>query len=472
MRDPPPPPALRTDPQTLGDLEILEGVGGNRSLVEHMDRCQTRAGRRRLRERLAMPSSDPGTLRAWLEALDWLGAAGASLPLVPGAACDRLARYLDHPLTTTGDRRLRTGRLEAIWISLRDPELLALAHEGRDTLAEILAAVLPAARRLLAPAGGAGPRGTGEGGPGPHPAPPSALRVLGESLTGLDEKLGLSRRLREADSTMGVLALDDLLRRKHRGDVFRFLHLVAEFDLYRGASELLREGWTVPRLEAATPDPGCPAPRPRIVLEGAWHPELPGGVRHPWVLEDRHPVHLVTGPNMSGKTTALRTLGLSTWLAHCGLPVPAASMHFRPLTALHVSLHPRDNLHRGVSLFLAEVLGVRRFLESVSTGTPTLGIFDELFRGTNPTDAREATARVVRALASCGSGALVLSTHLMELATELEHQPGIRPLCLAAALDEGRLSFDFQLRKGVSAQRLGLTLLAHHGLDTLLDTLP
>ncbi len=478
MSEPTPPLALRTDSQTLGDLEILEGVGGNRSLAEHMDRCQTRAGRRRLRERLAMPSSDPATLRAWLDALDWLEAVGASLPLVPGAACDRLARYPDHPLTTTGDRRLRTGRLEAFWISVRDPELLDLAREGRNALGEILAAVLPTARRLVAPGGtrgpggAAGPTGTGEEVPGPHHPAPSALRVLGESLLGLDEKLGLSQRLGEAGSIMGLLELDDLLRRKHRGDLFRFLHLVAEFDLYRGASELLREGWAVPRLVGPASDTGGGVPGRHLAVDGAWHPELAEGVRHRWALEDGHPVHLVTGPNMAGKTTALRTLGLATWLAHCGLPVPAESMAFRPLGAFHVSLHPRDNLHQGTSLFLAEVLGVRRFLESASTGAPTLGIFDELFRGTNPTDAQEATARVVRALASSRSGALVLSTHLTELAVQLGDQPGIRPLCLAADLDGGRFSFDFQLREGVSAQRLGLALLTHHGLDALLETLP
>jgi len=458
--------ALRTDPQTLGDLEILEGVGGNRSLVDHVDRCQTRPGRRRLRERLEAPSADPATLRAWLDTLDWLDGARDFLPLVPGSACDRLARYLDHPLTTTGDRGLRTGRLETLWISVRDPELLDLARVGRDALAEILTVIRPSAQRLVAV-------GREEGtGTDPRRPAPSALRVLGESLVGLDEKLGLSRRLREAGSATGLLALDDLLRRRHRGDLSRFLHLVYEFDLYRGASELLREGWTVPRLVEPPSDAGGGAHGPHLILEGVWHPELAEGVRHRWTLEDGHPVHLVTGPNMAGKTTALRTLGLATWLAHCGLPVPAKSMTFRPLSALHVSLHPRDNLHQGVSLFLAEVLSVRRFLESASTGAPTLGIFDELFRGTNPNDAREATARVVQALASSTSGALVLSTHLTGLAAQLRDQPGIRALCLAANLDGGRFSFDFQLREGVSAQRLGLALLAHHGLDALLKRIP
>ena len=447
---------MYADPQTREDLEVFRATGTGRSLVDLVDRCQTPGGRRRLRERLGSPSSDRTVLARWFDAVSWLARQHAErkpdalLPTIPSHAVEAFSRYLDHPLSTTGDRSLQMGQIETLWITLRDPELVELAEGGHVSLHEILEGVLPLARRLCDPSGSA----------------PSALRVVGESLLGLEAKLGLQKGVAEARSRMRLLALDDHLRRRHRGDLLRLLSLVAELDVYLGLAELVHEGWAVPALKPAEAEGS--SRRRCLTLSAAWHPSLPDGVRNDWTLGDGAPVQLLTGPNMAGKTTALRVLGTCTWLAHCGLPVPAEAMVFAPLGTLHVTLHPRDDLAAGVSLFLAEILRVRAFLESVTGGTPTLGIFDELFRGTNPTDAREATRRVVCALARSRNASLVLSTHLSELVDELTDVPGSAALSLTGQVGKAGLIFDFRIRSGVSHQRLGLSLLDHYGIDLLL----
>ena len=432
------------DRETFSDLELHQQ--GRDSLPGRLDRTRTVAGSRRLRERLGQPMSDPELLKMALSGPAFLASVPPPPPL-DGEAIHTLTQYLDSRIMTLGDRSLRPGLTEAAWVGLRDPELLTLARVG-----------IPAARRVVENMEALVP-------PLLAMAPPRGLAVVLESIAGLLEKLRLSELWMRGSQSWRVLAADQALRGRHRGDLVRLLSLLADLDLQIALAQLIGEGMVVPEVDSDVDF--------LVDIAGAWHPLLETPVRNSIRLTPTDGVLLITGPNMAGKTTFLRAVGTCVHLAHCGFPVPAAAMRFRPLDAFFASVNPRDAMDQGVSLFLSEVLRVREVLTHAQRGERVLALFDELFRGTNQGDARAASRAVLTAAATCPTLGLIISSHLTELAAEdLPDAPGVLLGCFEGEVRGEGLHFDYRLKEGASAQRLGLELFRRTGVESLLGRLP
>jgi hypothetical protein len=173
---------------------------------------------------------------------------------------------------------------------------------------------------------------------------------------------------------------------------------------------------------------------------------------------------LISGSNMAGKSTLLRTLGLQAVLALAGAPVPAQRLR---LSALHIgaSLAVRDSLAEGKSKFLAEVERLRALL-TVARANLSQGLFliDEILSGTNSADRHEAAGAVLRGLLKAGAiGAL--STHDLALAelAEIAELRG-RNVHMASPNDEDPLEFDYRLKPGVNRTTNALAIVRLLGL--------
>jgi len=182
-------------------------------------------------------------------------------------------------------------------------------------------------------------------------------------------------------------------------------------------------------------------------------------------LSDGKRVFLVSGSNMSGKSTLLRTVGVNTVLAMAGAPVRAQRLR---LTALHVgaSIRVNDSLQDGTSRFYAEITRLRALLDlGASGGASLLFLLDELLQGTNSDDRRIGAERIVHAFLNRGAIGLV-STHdlaLTEIGGSLNGQ-----LCNVHFQDEfenGKMLFDYRLREGEVTKSNGLALMRSIGLD-------
>ncbi len=202
--------------------------------------------------------------------------------------------------------------------------------------------------------------------------------------------------------------------------------------------------------------------------------DLPGlaavNLGHPLIPEarlQRNDVHLgrgeaevwiVTGSNMSGKSTLLRTIGTNFVLARMGAPVAATSFRLGPLS-LGASIAVHDSLKDGVSRFLAELLALRAVLDTGSPEEPLLFLLDEVLQGTNSDDRRAATAALLRELGR-RSAIGVMTTHDLSL-TELAHElPGrVRNKHFTERVVDGAMDFDYQLRDGVLAHGNALDLM-------------
>ncbi len=194
------------------------------------------------------------------------------------------------------------------------------------------------------------------------------------------------------------------------------------------------------------------------------HPLIPAAVRvcNDVDISGATRVLLVSGSNMSGKSTLLRTVGINTVLAMAGGPVRARRLQMTPLR-IGASIRINDSLHEGSSRFYAEITRLRQLFEPAQL--PLLFLLDELLQGTNSADRRVGAQGVIRALIERGAIGLV-STHDLALA----EVPGLAPGSLVNVhfqdeLVDGRLKFDFRLRAGIVTKSNGLALMRSIGLD-------
>jgi hypothetical protein len=196
------------------------------------------------------------------------------------------------------------------------------------------------------------------------------------------------------------------------------------------------------------------------------HPLITTGkcIRNDVRLADGTRVLLVSGSNMSGKSTLLRTVGINAVLAMAGAPVRAQRLR---LTPLHVgaSIRINDSLQEGSSRFYAEITRLRKLFDLAGVDPPLLVLLDELLQGTNSNDRRIGAEGVLCALLNRGAIGLV-STHdlaLAEIDRTLNGQ--LHNVHFQEEFENGRIYFDYKLREGVVTKSNGLALMRAIGLD-------
>jgi MutS domain V len=193
--------------------------------------------------------------------------------------------------------------------------------------------------------------------------------------------------------------------------------------------------------------------------DGLGHPLLPhtACVVNDVALNRECPVYVISGSNMSGKSTLLRTIGLNAVLAFAGAPVRARALRLSGLS-IFVSLSVVDSLLNGKSKFLAEVDRLRQAIESAVPARPVLFLVDEIFGGTNSRDRRTAAEAVVRTLLN-RSAIGALSTHDLTL-TEIVNAPGISGanMHMASRNERDPLEFDYRLKPGVTTETNALAI--------------
>lgn len=196
------------------------------------------------------------------------------------------------------------------------------------------------------------------------------------------------------------------------------------------------------------------------------HPLLPPGklIRNSVRLVEGVHVLLVSGSNMSGKSTLLRTVGINVVLAMAGAPVRAERLRLSPLR-VGASIRINDSLQEGSSRFYAEITRLRQLYDLAARQPSLLFLLDELLEGTNSNDRRIGAERVLYAMLKRGAIGLV-STHDLALADidgTLNGQ--LHNVHFQEEFENGRMSFDYKLREGVVTKSNGLALMRSIGLD-------
>jgi len=194
------------------------------------------------------------------------------------------------------------------------------------------------------------------------------------------------------------------------------------------------------------------------------HPLLAEGtcVRNDVSISEPTRVLLVSGSNMSGKSTLLRAVGINVVLAMAGAPVRAEKLRLSSLQ-VGASIRMNDSLREGSSRFYAEIKRLQQILLLAGGNTALIFLLDELLQGTNSHDRRIGAEGIVHALVNRGAIGLV-STHDLAL-TDIGGGAALRNVHFQDELEDGKMSFDYTLREGVVTKSNGLALMRSIGLE-------
>jgi hypothetical protein len=247
-------------------------------------------------------------------------------------------------------------------------------------------------------------------------------------------------------------------RREAGPQVGGWLEALGHFEALSSLAALSyeRPAWVFPVLS----DGG-----PLFEAQALLHPLLPvaRSVANDVFIGDDLRLLIVSGSNMSGKSTLLRAIGLNTVLAWAGGPVAAGGLR---ISALQVgaSLRAVDSLQDGRSRFFAEISRIRQVMDLAAGDRPVLFLLDELLSGTNSHDRRIGAAAIVKALVERG-GLGLITTHDLALA-EIEQDLGRagRNVHFDDQIIDGRIEFDYKLREGTVVRSNALELMRAIGL--------
>lgn len=267
-----------------------------------------------------------------------------------------------------------------------------------------------------------------------------------------------------------VLALLERWQRDNGRRVRRWLAALGEVEALAALARLAHDhpDWAFPEVDPAAD---------RLTARALGHPLLPDDTRVPndVTIGPRGTFLLVTGSNMSGKSTLLRAIGVNVVLAGAGAPVCATALRMPPL-ALGTSMRVQDSLAQGVSTFMAELWRIKAVVEAAETerrrGQRTfLYLFDEPLQGTNSAERQMATQRIIAHLLRQGAIGAV-ATHDLSLAETPPLAGSAVPVHFAERIVAGpvgaTMTFDYILRPGIATSTNALKLMELVGLN--LDT--
>jgi DNA mismatch repair ATPase MutS len=205
-------------------------------------------------------------------------------------------------------------------------------------------------------------------------------------------------------------------------------------------------------------------------MEEVYHPLLKKPVANSIAIARDRNIIFLTGANMAGKSTLMKTLGIAVFLAHAGFPVPAKSMEFSVMDGLFTTINLSDNLGTGTSHFYAEVMRIKRVAKELSMSKNLFIIFDELFRGTNVKDAYEATIEVISAFSKRASSMFVVSTHIIEAGEVLKEKcSNLQFLYLPTLMQGTAPLYPYTITEGITNDRHGMIIIQNEGILEILN---
>jgi DNA mismatch repair ATPase MutS len=210
---------------------------------------------------------------------------------------------------------------------------------------------------------------------------------------------------------------------------------------------------------------------PLVEAKALYHILIPKPVAYDLQMNPEHNFLFLTGANMAGKSTLIKSVGSAVFLAHIGMGVPAASMKLTLFDGLLSNINVVDNIAKGESFFFNEVQRIKNTIEKINNGKKWLVLIDELFKGTNVQDAMKCSLTVIKGLIKMKNSLFILSTHLYEIGEDLKNFPNISFRYFETTVDNDQLQFSYQLKEGISNDRIGYVILKREKVVEMLEKL-
>lgn len=257
---------------------------------------------------------------------------------------------------------------------------------------------------------------------------------------------------------------DYFLRSNDRKNLRHLLDLVFEIDAYRSVySAAKKHGLTFPEW--------MDQKNSFLNIEGVFNPLIKKPVPNSLQMSHDQNLCFLTGANMSGKSTFMKSYGLCVYLAHIGFPVPAASMVTTVYNGLITSINVPDNISQGHSHFYSEVRRIKEMSLAVKNKRKIVAILDEIFRGTDVDDATTASVQVISSLSHISHSLFMVSSHLAGVGDQLAGNKSILFRYFPSSLHSPSIEHPYGLRPGISKEKVGMQIVENEKIVELLKSL-
>lgn len=429
--------------KTLYDLDVLSPVHNNEhTLWQHINHCRTEGGKEVLRDILLLKNHSVAHTISRQDAIAYIAnkKQAQHFPVT-----ENEIYYVQHYLSSnyTFDEtkykitlavksyiRLFTSKSSYLYILSGIKHTLQLIDHIKQTCDSIHGSNMPESLEKL-------------------------LREMYEQLGELYVAKTYFIRNEEA-SPAKVFSTDKLLRLKKVKLIYKLL------DNYYKLEALMSLAKAHIVLELAFPTFG-----EHLKINALRHPLVEECTPNQINLSDEH-ICLITGPNMAGKSTFLKSTGLAFLMGYVGVGVSAESATLPFYEHIETAINTQDNIAKGYSYFYSEVKQIKSIAETLNEHPATLVIADELFKGTNIKDASDCTKMVINGFMNKPDSLFLLSTHLAETVHKFENTANCLTLCFEGINSNDGIRFDYKVKNGVSHTRLGLYIMQQEDVPALL----
>lgn len=432
------------DKQTLEDLNLLGRYKSN-SIFRLFDQTITNGGRQLLEQLFREPLTDAGQINERISIFRYFGEKNLQLPFT-NEEFSVMENYF----------RSSTGNLvETCWnITMKKLRSKLTANEEYDQLEAGCRQTISILQRF---------RGMMNGLENDRDSPvASQVQTILQLFRHKDLHWLDTVKPGTAVSLKQLISYDHSLRGKLQQEMKALVQLIFRFDMNIAVSGVaVSKGFCYPGA--------LPAEKQVMEIKGLYHPLLAKAVSNAAAFSSDNNLLFLTGANMAGKSTYMKSFGIAVYLAHMGFPVPAESMEFSVKDGLFSSINVPDDLEHGYSHFYAEVLRVKTVAQAVDSGKNLVVIFDELFKGTNVKDAYEATLSITEAFCRHSNCIFIISTHIIEVGHALQNRSAnIRFLFMPTVMQGNIPTYTYRLKEGITADRQGMMIIENEKILDLI----
>jgi DNA mismatch repair ATPase MutS len=434
--------SFNTDKQTLDDLNIIGKPGGD-SIYNIFNNTHTRGGADILEQMFLYPMGDAAAINTRSQIIQYFKSIKAQFPfksellssteLYLGMTDDRTR--LSHEKNTIGNKFTNLisadGDQKVIYKGIS--ATIDILHDVNDFLYKIKSSASET----------------------PYRKDMEEISVL---IADPDFEPLIKEKTSSKLSYAKMVDYDAILRFRFRNKIKKLLSYIYQLDVYISVAKIATErNFVFPKAldkELHT-----------VILKGVYHPMVKKAIPNTIHITPESNIVFLTGANMAGKSTFMKSLGIAMYLAHMGFPVAAEKMEFSVRDGIYTTINLPDDLNSGNSHFYAEVLRVKKVARELGIAKNLFIIFDELFRGTNVKDAYEATIAITEAFAEKRNCMFVVSTHIIEAGEVLKERcDNINFTYLPTLMDGNKPIYTYTLESGITADRHGMIIINNEGI--------
>ncbi|MBL1408243.1 MutS-related protein [Sphingobacterium faecale] len=433
---------FQTDQQTLNDLNIF-GKPGSESIFSLFDRTQTRGGAKQLEAYFRYPLADPEKINQRISILKNYHQQQISFPF-KRELFDVIEQYLENT-----DERSKLPTKE-VSVSEKLKGLVAIDPHEKNIQSGV-----SAIRELLMELHAFFKAGSNN---------PVEITSIEKLLNDPSVKPYIQEQGNKV-KTLSYKELSDadvLFRFQRQDSLKAVLHTIYQIDVYISIAKVAQErGFSYPVAIDGS--------KQEVYFDQVYHPQVKNAKANTLTIDPQGNIIFLTGANMAGKSTLMKSIGIAMYLAHMGFPVAAMHMSFAVREGIYTSINLPDNLNKGISHFYAEVLRIKKVSQELGQNKNLFIIIDELFRGTNVKDAYEATVAITSAFASKRNCMFIVSTHIMEAGDTLKKKcKNIKFVYLPTRMEGHKPVYTYTLEEGITEDRHGMIIVNNEGIIDLL----